>query len=105
MILIRSGAIFVDIFLRLYLSHYILIMKYIILILLLPSVLGCAPFEWKKGYWNVEDAMEDCMKELAKVSYNGECDDTTSDTSINGYGEVWLVNKETDRIKTIWRIR
>jgi len=79
-------------------------MRFFLLPLFL-SCTACAPFEWMPGYWNVTEAMFQCKKELSKVSYPAKCDDSTSDTSMNGYGEVWLVNTQTNNITKIWRIR
>ena len=62
-------------------------------------------FSMAKRKWNVNDAMIQCERARSKVSYPERCDDSTSDTSMNGYGEVWLVDTRTNDIKKIWVIK
>ena len=78
--------------------------KFLLLSLLITCT-PCAAFQWQRGKWNVNDAMIQCERARSKVSYPARCDDSTSDTSMNGYGEVWLVDTRTDTIKKIWVIK
>ena len=81
-------------------------MRKILLLPLLIACTACSPgFEWMPGKWRVNDAMIQCERARSKVSYPAKCDDSTSDTSMNGYGEVWLVDTRTNDIKKIWVIK
>tara|TARA_Y100001968_G_scaffold321710_1_gene356564 strand:+ start:780 stop:962 length:183 start_codon:yes stop_codon:yes gene_type:complete len=58
------------------------------------------------GNWSQNEAMRQCEKARLKVKYQSECDDSTANNVVkNGYGEVWLVNTATNKIKKIWKIK
>ena len=81
-------------------------MRKLTILPLLITLSACSSLEWMPGYWNVSEAIRQCEKERLKVNYPAECDSSTAkNVAINGYGEVWLVNTSTDKIRKIWKIK
>jgi len=55
--------------------------------------------EWIRGDWDTQSALAACREVAKSQSYPAECE-ASNWNATNNYGEVWLVNTNSDRTES-----